>query len=56
MIASLPLSASFSDAERLRLALDAASLGDWSWDAASDVVTLFAARRGNLRHCCRVRS
>ena len=30
----------FSDAERLRLALEAARLGDWSWDAATDVVTL----------------
>jgi PAS domain S-box-containing protein len=27
-------------AERLSLAMDAASLGDWSWDAASDRVTL----------------
>jgi PAS domain S-box-containing protein len=26
--------------ERLKLALDAARLGDWSWDARSDVVTL----------------
>jgi PAS domain S-box-containing protein len=31
---------SSSDAERLRLALDAAKLGDWSWDAATDIVTL----------------
>ena len=31
--------ASHSDAERLRLALDAAKLGDWSWDAATDIVT-----------------
>jgi PAS domain S-box-containing protein len=30
---------SHSDAERLRLALDAAKLGDWSWDAATDIVT-----------------
>jgi len=30
----------FSDAERLRLALDAARLGDWSWDAATDIVTM----------------
>src|SRR5688572_17479530 len=30
----------FSDAERLRLALEAARLGDWSWDAATDIVTL----------------
>ena len=28
-----------SDAERLSLALEAAKLGDWSWDAQSDVVT-----------------
>jgi PAS domain S-box-containing protein len=28
-----------SDAERLSLALAAANLGDWSWDAATDVVT-----------------
>jgi PAS domain S-box-containing protein len=31
---------SYADAERLRLALDAARLGDWSWDAATDIVTL----------------
>src|SRR5688572_8715242 len=38
---SLPPRASgFSDADRLRLALDAARLGDWSWDAASDIMTL----------------
>ena len=30
----------FSDAERLRLALEAADLGDWIWDAATDVVSL----------------
>ncbi len=30
----------FSDAERLRLALEAARLGDWSWDADTDVLTL----------------
>jgi len=30
----------YTDAERLRLALDAARLGDWSWDAATDIVTL----------------
>ena len=30
----------FSDAERLRLALEAARLGDWSWDAATDIITL----------------
>jgi PAS domain S-box-containing protein len=29
-----------ASAERLNLALSAAALGDWSWDAASDVVTL----------------
>ncbi len=29
-----------SSAERLNLALAAADLGDWSWDTASDVVTL----------------
>src|SRR3989338_4351945 len=34
------ITSSFSDAERLRLALDAARLGDWSWDAATDIVTL----------------
>ena len=28
-----------ADAERLSLALAAARLGDWSWDAQSDVVT-----------------
>jgi PAS domain S-box-containing protein len=28
-----------SDADRLRLALDAAKLGDWSWDAATDIVS-----------------
>ncbi|HYE13433.1 MAG TPA: PAS domain S-box protein, partial [Pyrinomonadaceae bacterium] len=30
-------------AERLNLALEAARLGDWSWDAATDVVTLSEA-------------
>ena len=30
----------FSDAERLRLALEAADLGDWFWDAATDIVAL----------------
>lgn len=30
----------FTDAERLRLALDAARLGDWSWDPVTDIVTL----------------
>ena len=34
------LHAHFSDAERLRLALEAAQLGDWSWDAATDMFTL----------------
>jgi len=34
------MTSGFSDAERLRLALAAARLGDWSWDAATDVVTL----------------
>jgi PAS domain S-box-containing protein len=29
----------YSDAERLSLALAAAKLGDWSWDATTDVVT-----------------
>jgi len=29
----------YSDAERLRLALNAAKLGDWSWDAVTDMVT-----------------
>jgi PAS domain S-box-containing protein len=37
----------FSDAERLRLALDAARLGDWSWDAATDVVT-FSPRAAEI--------
>jgi PAS domain S-box-containing protein len=31
-----------SDADRLSVALDAAHLGDWSWDAPTDVVTLSA--------------
>jgi PAS domain S-box-containing protein len=35
-----PRASGFSDADRLRLALDAARLGDWSWDAASDIMTL----------------
>jgi PAS domain S-box-containing protein len=34
------MTSGFSDAERLRLALAAARLGDWSRDAATDVVTL----------------
>ncbi|WP_181704235.1 PAS domain-containing protein [Chthonobacter albigriseus] len=29
--------------ERLRFALDASEMGDWSWDAATDVVTFSAA-------------
>jgi len=29
-----------SDIDNLRLALEAARLGDWSWDAATDLVTL----------------
>ncbi len=36
-----------SDAERLSLALDAAKLGDWSWDAATDVVT-FSERAAQI--------
>ncbi|HYB95410.1 MAG TPA: ATP-binding protein [Vicinamibacterales bacterium] len=36
-----------SDAERLSLALSAANLGDWSWDAATDVVT-FSARAAEI--------
>ena len=32
--------AASSDAERLSLALAAARLGDWSWDPATDIVTL----------------
>jgi PAS domain S-box-containing protein len=36
-----------SDAERLSLALDAAKLGDWSWDAATDVVT-FSERAARI--------
>jgi PAS domain S-box-containing protein len=35
----LPLDRS-DEAERLQLALDAGSLGDWSWQVATDVVTL----------------
>ena len=34
------LTPGFSDAERLRLALAAAHLGDWSRDGATDMVTL----------------
>jgi PAS domain S-box-containing protein len=37
---SSTITSMFSDAERLRLALQAARLGDWSWNAASDIVTL----------------
>ena len=33
------VASTYSDAERLRLALDAARLGDWSWDAVTDMVT-----------------
>jgi PAS domain S-box-containing protein len=36
-----------SDAERLSLALAAAKLGDWSWDAATDVVT-FSERAAQI--------
>ena len=36
-----------SDAERLSLALAAARLGDWSWDAATDVVT-FSERAAQI--------
>ncbi len=36
-----------SDAERLSLALDAAKLGDWSWDAATDVV-IFSERAAQI--------
>jgi PAS domain S-box-containing protein len=36
-----------SDAERLSLALEAAKLGDWSWDAATDVVT-FSERAAQI--------
>jgi PAS domain S-box-containing protein len=37
----------YSDAERLSLALAAAKLGDWSWDAVSDVVT-FSERAAEI--------
>jgi PAS domain S-box-containing protein len=40
MTDSPTLLSGFADAQRLRLALEAASLGDWSWDPASDIVTL----------------
>jgi len=36
-----------SDAERLSLALAAAKLGDWGWDAASDLVT-FSERAASI--------
>jgi PAS domain S-box-containing protein len=36
-----------SDAERLSLALAAAKLGDWNWDAATDVVT-FSERAAEI--------
>jgi len=36
-----------SDAERLNLALGAARLGDWGWDAATDMVT-FSARAAEI--------
>ena len=36
-----------SDAERLSLALTAAKLGDWSWDASTDVVT-FSERAAEI--------
>ena len=36
-----------SDAERLSLALAAAKLGDWTWDAATDVVT-FSERAAEI--------
>jgi PAS domain S-box-containing protein len=41
------LGALHSDAERLSLALAAAKLGDWSWDARTDVVT-FSARAAEI--------
>ncbi|HYE86239.1 MAG TPA: PAS domain S-box protein [Vicinamibacterales bacterium] len=37
----------YSDADRLSLALAAAKLGDWSWDAATDIVT-FSARAAEV--------
>ena len=39
---NLTLASAFSDAERLSLALEAARLGDWSWDPATDIVTMSA--------------
>ena len=38
-----------SDAERLSLALIAAKLGDWTWDASTDIVT-FSARAAQTFH------
>ena len=43
------MASSYSDAERLRLALDSARLGDWIWDAATDVVT-FSPRAAEIFH------
>jgi len=43
------MASSHSDAERLRLALDSARLGDWIWDAATDVVT-FSPRAAEIFH------
>jgi PAS domain S-box-containing protein len=34
------IASDFSDADRLRLALEAAKLGDWSWDPSTDIITL----------------
>ncbi len=34
------IASSYLDGERLRVALEAAKLGDWSWDAATDILTL----------------
>ena len=36
----LPSASPASDIDNLRLALKAANLGDWTWDAATDLVTL----------------
>ena len=46
---SSTMASSHSDAERLRLALDSARLGDWIWDAATDVVT-FSPRAAEIFH------
>src|SRR5215204_2593446 len=35
-----PSASTASDIDDLRLALEAARLGDWSWEAATDLVTL----------------